>query len=208
MPLLFVFDMDGVLYDFDWRTRMAGLTELTGHDMPELRRRWWRDHGEWAAEAGHFADGATYLAAVCQSLGRSLSTEEWVANRAGAMRPRHEALAVVERAAELGRVSLLTNNGPLIGEHLTTVAPHLATLIDAEDLRTSSFYGARKPDPLVFRRLLGSYDEPADHVFFTDDLAANVAGARSVGITAHHYRESPGLRAAVEDFARDRASLL
>ena len=33
MPLLFLFDMDDVLYDYDWRLRMAGLTELTGLDL-------------------------------------------------------------------------------------------------------------------------------------------------------------------------------
>ena len=63
MGLLFVFDMDDVLYDYDWRIRMAGLTELTGHDIAELRRRWWHDAGEWAAEAGHWPDGESYLAA-------------------------------------------------------------------------------------------------------------------------------------------------
>ena len=56
MGLLFVFDMDDVLYDYDWRIRMAGLTELTGHDFAELRRRWWNATGEWAAEAGHRPD--------------------------------------------------------------------------------------------------------------------------------------------------------
>ena len=202
MPLLFVFDMDDVLYDYDWRTRMAGLTALTGLDMAELRRRWWHDRGEWAAEAGHFPDGAAYLAAVSSALGRRLSVEEWVANRASSMSPRPDALAAVELASTFGRVSLLTNNGPLIGEHLPTVAPDLVSLIPADDLRTSSFYGARKPDPLVFRRLLDAYDEPADHVFFADDLRENVAGARSVGIDAHLYLDSPGLLGAVEDFAR------
>lgn len=208
MPLLFVFDMDDVLYDYDWRTRMAGLTALTGLEMPELRRRWWHDRGEWAAEAGRFPDGAAYLDAVSAALGHPLSVEEWVANRAGSMRPRPDALAAVERAAAFGRVSLLTNNGPLIGEHLATVAPDLVPLIHADDLRTSSFYGARKPDPVVFRRLLDAYNEPADHVFFADDLVENVAGARSVGIGAHHYRDSRGLLAAVEAFQKDRESRL
>ena len=54
MTLLFLFDMDDVLYDYDWRARMAGLTALTGLDLAELRRRWWHDEGEWAAEAGRF----------------------------------------------------------------------------------------------------------------------------------------------------------
>jgi putative hydrolase of the HAD superfamily len=49
---LFIFDMDDVLYDYDWRLRMAGMTELTGLSLGEMRRLWWHDEGEWAAEAG------------------------------------------------------------------------------------------------------------------------------------------------------------
>src|SRR5690606_22854678 len=96
---------------------------------------------------------------------------------------------------------LLTNNGPLVGESLPIVAPELVPLFGEEHLRASSHYGARKPDPVVFERAIAAYDEPADHVFFADDLPENVAGAASVGIAAHLY-ESPGsLLDAIESFA-------
>jgi glucose-1-phosphatase len=207
MGLLFVFDMDDVLYDYDWRIRMTGLTELTGLDFAELRRRWWHDQGEWAAEAGRWPDGASYLDAWRAAIGIDLTPEEWLANRGSAMRPRPESLAAVRRAAELGRVTLLTNNGPLVGENLAVVAPDLVPIFGEEHLRASSFYGARKPDPRVFERVLEAYDEPASHVFFADDLAVNVEGARSVGITAHLYRDPASLLAAIEDFAASRADL-
>jgi FMN phosphatase YigB (HAD superfamily) len=201
MGLLFVFDMDDVLYDYDWRIRMAGLAELTGLDFAELRRRWWHDDGEWAAEAGHWPDGASYLAGWSAAVGATLSAEEWLANRGSAMTPRPDALAAVARAAELGRVTLLTNNGPLVGENLATLAPELVPLFGHDHLRASSHYGARKPDPRVFEGVLRAYDEPAEHVFFADDMPVNVDGARSVGITAHLYRTPGALMAAVEDFA-------
>lgn len=203
MGLLFVFDMDDVLYDYDWRIRMAGLTEITGLDVAELRRRWWHRDGEWAAEAGHWPDGASYLEAWCQAIGVDLDAETWLAIRGSAMRARPAALDAVARAAELGRVTLLTNNGPLVGENLATLAPDLVPLFGRDHLRASSHYGARKPDPRVFERALAAYDEPAEHAFFADDLAVNVDGARSIGITAHLYRDAPALLAAIEDFARD-----
>lgn len=201
MGLLFVFDMDDVLYDYDWRIRMSGLTELTGLDLAELRRRWWHADGEWAAEAGHWPDGASYLADWSAAVGTTLTAENWLANRGSAMSPRPEALAAVARAAELGRVTLLTNNGPLVGENLATLAPELVPLFGHEHLKASSHYGARKPDPRVFEEVLRAYDEPAEHVFFADDMPINVDGAASVGITAHLYRDAAGLRQAIEDFA-------
>jgi glucose-1-phosphatase len=178
---------------------------LTGHDVAELRRRWWHDEGEWAAEAGYWPDGASYLAAWTAAIGTDVAPDVWLANRGSAMTARPEALAAVARAAELGRVTLLTNNGPLVGENLATLAPELVPLFGVEHLRASSSYGARKPDPRVFEEVLREYGEPAEHTFFADDMPINVEGARSVGITAHLYRNPAALLAAVEKFAETHA---
>jgi len=201
---LFVFDMDDVLYDYDWRVRMNGLTALTGLDIAELRRRWWHDEGEWAAEAGHYQDGAAYHSAFTRALGIELPVSDWVANRRSAMTPWPESLAAVERAAQLGSVSLLTNNGPLVEENLAALAPELVPLF-GDELHTSSFFGARKPDPQVFTTMLAHYGVPADQVFFADDLQVNVDGARSVGIEAHRFTDAASLTAAIDRFA-DRVS--
>jgi putative hydrolase of the HAD superfamily len=205
MSLLFLFDMDDVLYDYDWRARMSGLTALTGHDLGELRRRWWHEHGEWAAEAGRFPDGAGYRAAQNAALEVEISIQEWVANRRSAMRARPEAIAAVRRAAELGQVSLLTNNGPLLEENLAAIAPEIAPLF-GDHLLTTSSYGARKPDPVVFERVLERYGADAADTFFVDDLPENVAAAASLGITTYHYGSAEGLRAAIESFGQARAA--
>ncbi|PZQ91841.1 MAG: hydrolase [Leifsonia xyli] len=205
MALLFLFDMDDVLYDYDWRTRMDGLTALTGLELAELRRRWWHHDGEWAAEAGRFADGDAYRSALSAALGVDIAAEDWIDNRRSAMRARPEAIAAVARAAELGRVSLLTNNGPLLDEHLTVIAPEIAPLF-GEHLRTTSRYGARKPDPEVFARVLDHYGADPRDTFFVDDLPENVAAAASLGITTYHYGTAAGMRAAIEGFAEQRAA--
>jgi hypothetical protein len=44
----------------------------------------------------------------------------------------------------------------------------------------------------------------AADVFFADDLAQNVAGAASVGITAHRFTTAKRMRAAIERFAKRR----
>ncbi|WP_284252603.1 HAD family hydrolase [Pseudolysinimonas kribbensis] len=146
MPLLFVFDMDDVLYRYDWRVRMGLLEELTGHDLVELRRRWWHDDGEWRAEAGGYATAGEYHAAFETAMGMPVPVDDWLRIRRAAMTPWPESFAAVRRAAELGEVALLTNNGPLVEAHLATLAPEIAELFGSE-LHTSSFYGARKPDP-------------------------------------------------------------
>ncbi|GAB3606903.1 hypothetical protein GCM10027413_23120 [Conyzicola nivalis] len=203
MTLLFIFDMDDVLYDYDWRARMAGMTRMTGHSLDELRRRWWTAEGEWAAEAGGYATGSDYLAALEFALEAPVDEAEWVRVRGAAMTARPEAIDAVRRAAELGTVTLLTNNGSLTARHLPTLAPELVEVF-GEHLLTSSDYGARKPDPLVLTRVLAAYGAAPESAFFADDMPENVAGAASVGITAHLYSTAAAMRVAIEEFAAAR----
>ena len=199
MTLLFIFDMDDVLYDYDWRTRMAGMTELTGLSLADMRRLWWHDEGEWAAEAGVFTTAEAYLDAFQTAIGMPVDESEWVRVRGAAMTARPDSIAAVLRAAELGDVTLLTNNGALSAKHIRTLAPELVPVF-GDHLYTSSDYGARKPDPVVFERVLERYGRQADEAFFVDDMAVNVAGAASIGITAHLYRSPAAMLAAIEDF--------
>ena len=204
MTLLYIFDMDDVLYDYDWRTRMAGMTELTGLSLDQMRRLWWHDEGEWAAEAGVFSTAEDYMDAFQTAIGMTVDQSEWVRVRGAAMTPRPESIDAVRRASELGDVTLLTNNGAMTAKHLRTLAPELVPVF-GEHLYTSSDYSARKPNPLVFERVLARYERDASEAFFVDDMPENVAGAASIGITAHLYRSPADLRQAIEDFAEARA---
>jgi len=203
MTLLFIFDMDDVLYDYDWRARMAGMTAMTGHSLEELRRRWWTPEGEMAAEAGGFDSGDDYLAALESALETRVDETEWVRARRAAMTARPACLSAVRRAAELGTVTLLTNNGALAARHLTTLAPELVELF-GEHLLTSSHYGERKPNPLVYERVLAAYGVEARDAFFADDMPENVESAAALGIAAHLYSTADAMRAAIEDFAASR----
>ncbi|WP_345761557.1 HAD family hydrolase [Diaminobutyricibacter sp. McL0608] len=199
--MLFIFDMDNVLYEYDWRHRMAAMTELTGLDLSQLRERWWNDEGEWAAEAGVYSTADDYLSALRSALEVDVSEEDWVRVRAAAMTPWHDSLAAVKRASELGTITLLTNNGALTAKHLHALAPELVPLFGEDHLFTSSEYGARKPDPIVFRRVLERYGAAPSETFFADDMAQNIAGAESIGITAHLFSTPASLADAIEAFA-------
>ena len=205
MTLLYIFDMDHVLYDYNWRVRMAGMTAMTGLSIDELRTRWWHDEGEWAAEAGGYKSAEAYLDALQKALGMPVDEDEWVRIRGSAMTVWPDSLAAVRRASELGQVTLLTNNGPLAHKHLATLAPDLVELFGDDHLFTSSHYGARKPDPVVFERVLEAYGVPAEDAFFADDMRINVEGAESIGITAYRFGTPEGLLAAIEAFAAARA---
>ena len=117
--MLFIFDMDNVLYDYHWRDRMASLTEVTGMDFHELRRRWWHDEGEWQAEAGNPDTGDEYIARVNEAFGSAITRQEWVEMRKQAMVFRPE---VAEAAAFAKSVDI----------------PVLAAIPQDDDLRKKS----------------------------------------------------------------------
>ena len=121
------------------------------------------------------------------------------------MTPFAGSLDAVRRASQLGQVTLLTNNGPLVSKHLRALAPALIDLF-GDHLFTSSDYGARKPDPVVFERVLEAYGTAAEDAFFADDLQVNVEGAASIGITAHLFTSPPLLLQAIEAFAASRGA--
>jgi 2-haloacid dehalogenase len=50
-----------------------------------------------------------------------------------------------------------------------------------------------KPGRRIFEILLERYALRAEDCLFIDDSAANVTGARAVGMTAHHFKDAAGL---------------
>ena len=52
-----------------------------------------------------------------------------------------------------------------------------------------------KPDPAIYHLALARFGLTTGDAFFIDDSAANVASAAAIGIHAHHFRDSDGLRA-------------
>jgi HAD superfamily hydrolase (TIGR01509 family) len=205
--MLFIFDMDNVLYDYHWRIRMESLTELTGHDFHDLRARWWHDDGEWKAEAGDPDTGDEYLRLVNDAFGSSIPRQTWVDIRKAAMEFRPDVADAVSHASKHGQVTLLTNNGMLIGEHLQEVAPDLVPLF-GEHMFATAHYRARKPDPTVFSRVLERYGSESTDTFFVDDHPDNIRGAEEIGITSKWFSPSDtgdSVKEAITAFVASRS---
>jgi 2-haloacid dehalogenase len=57
----------------------------------------------------------------------------------------------------------------------------------------SAHEGRVKPDRRIFEILLERYGLRAEECLFIDDSAANVAGARAIGMSAHHFKDAAEL---------------
>lgn len=204
---LYFFDLDKTLYAYDFRRRLPALAMLTGASQYHLARTWWADGYEARAEAGEWPTADEYLdkfSAVTTT--RRLSLDEWASARAQAMTRIDGSVAALRRAAELGRVSLLSNNPAATGAALPDLVPDVCEILGGVVL-VSYMLGARKPDAELYLRALARFGVAAENAFLADDSAANCAGARAVGITTHQLIEVDGqfqtdaLLASIEEFA-------
>ncbi len=145
---LVIFDLDGVLIDFDPAARLRETVAMTGLEAAAIR---------------------------------------------AAMRERPDVLAFVREVATRVSVALLTNQGPLLREALPELAPGVCDAV-GERLHATCEFGARKPDPAVFTRVLARHGVAPAHAAFVDDSPRNVEGARTAGLHALLYRDLPTLR--------------
>jgi glucose-1-phosphatase len=207
--LLFLFDFDRTLYAYDFRKRLPRLAELTSVSQYALAKNWWDEGHEAAAEAGEYLSSEEYLAAFNEVTGGRLTADGWREARRAAMTPIPGSIAALHRAAELGTVSLLSNNPIIFRDSLSELAPEVAHVLGENDL-VSAVLGARKPEARIYTRALSRFGIAAEDTLFVDDSGANLRGAEAVGITGFQLLEiedgynTDALAEAIESFAQDR----
>lgn len=201
---LVVFDFDGVMIDFTPTLRLQFLERLTGQRGEDIHAAIWGSDFERGAESGAYRSGEAYLAAFNARLGYELSREQWVAARRSAMRLRPDMVEYARSLGERVALALLTNNGALLHEALPELVPEVCSVF-TKNLHASYEFGARKPDALVFTRLLEHCRVPAHQAVFIDDDPQFIQGAISAGMHGIHFQDLPALRAALEPMLANRA---
>lgn len=195
---LVIFDMDNVLVDYDLDRRLRYLSTLTGLDAGAIHAAIWGSDFERAAEAGAYVTGDDYLRAFNERLGFVLTREQWIAARGEAMDQRQDVLQLARELRAHVDLAMLTNNGALLRECLPVLAPDVCEIFGDRCHATYEFR-ARKPDPVVFQRLLARCNVPASAAVFIDDDLEYIEGATTAGLRAIHYRSLPQLRTALRE---------
>jgi putative hydrolase of the HAD superfamily len=193
---LVIFDLDGVLLDFHPERRLAHLATLSGLEPGAIHDAIWGSSFEREAEAGAYPTGADYLAEFNRRIGFAFTREQWIAARGAAMTVRPEMGDLVHTLRHEVRLAILTNNGALLGESLPVLVPELCDVFLGACHATCEF-GTRKPDPLVYRRLLERHGVPAEAALFVDDDLRNVEGALAAGMHGIHFQGIAPLKAAL-----------
>jgi FMN phosphatase YigB (HAD superfamily) len=190
---LILFDLNGVLYRYDRDARIAHLASVAKRSPIKVMTAIWDSGFEDSGDAGVLG-AAAYLLGFGVCLGYDLTEAEWVAAQKVAVTPISATLALLPRIVPAVRCAVLTNNNLLVLRHFATLYPEVAALV-GDRACVSAEFGARKPDPDVYRRCLARLGVAPEATLFVDDSTANVAGAREAGLNGYDYVSSVELEA-------------
>ena len=181
-----IFDFDGVLSAYDRPERLADISRITGLDSATILDRIWESGFEDAADAGEYADDASYLNGFNDHLGYQLSRDEWIANRAAAMQHWPDMHDLAVRLREHYKLAMLTNNGPLAKAAFDRLAPETAKLFGDRAFFSCDF-GTKKPDGQIFEQVASLLGSACEECIFIDDKQRHCDGACEVGMTGIRF---------------------
>jgi HAD superfamily hydrolase (TIGR01509 family) len=197
-PAVVVLDLDGVLRHWD---PAIIRTAETGARLPA---------GSLAAVA--FGDADLLRAAVTGAI----TDEEWRASITGRLGDQFgqdaamdavaawsapagevvpEVLVLVREVRGRVPVALFSNATSRLPRDLES----LGLTGEVDVVLNSADLGLAKPDPAAFRAAALRLGREAEECLFVDDTAANVVGAESAGMSAHHFTTAAGLRAVLAE---------
>jgi len=191
-----IFDIGGVLIDYNFGRFARALAERTGRDAAGLLPFFRKDTVE-EVETGR-ADPEEFFHRTMAPALPGLTYGDWVSAWMDNYSVNEPGWALLEEARDQGRtVSLLSNLAPYNQLAIDRKWPHFFGATH------HNFYsydlGLHKPDPDIYRAACSTLRaEPADCVFL-DDLAENVEGAREAGLHGLQFENDriPEIREAL-----------
>jgi HAD superfamily hydrolase (TIGR01509 family) len=193
-PRLLLFDLDGVLADYDRDARCQALADAAGAEVGAMFEAMFGPEGfEHASDRGDIGLAGS-LAGLRERHGWEVPAAEFIAARRLATRVRPAMMALCREMQAQARLAVFTNNGDWVYANLPLIAPELVEVFGASFV-CSGVMRQSKPDPAAFHACLQRLGhDAAAEVLFIDDNADNVAGARRAGLEALPYTNLETLR--------------
>ncbi|MFO7534068.1 MAG: HAD family phosphatase [Kiritimatiellia bacterium] len=179
MKWSFIFDIGGVLLDFD----LARLVVLASRgDEPCARALLGlRDHPSLREVESGFITGKEYHARFIRPAVPHWTFRDLVEGWKTVFSENSEGLALVRHVRARGAsVYLLSNLADYNKIAIEEQFPNFFGLSDGNFL--SYELGCIKPDPVIFNRVLTAIGSPPGRCVFLDDTPGHVAAARALGI--------------------------
>jgi putative hydrolase of the HAD superfamily len=190
-----LFDLGGVVMALDWGPMFESWAGDSGASAAELRRRLKLDEPYERHERGEI-DDAQYFDALRHSLGIDITDEQWTrgwnAMFAGEIR---ETVALIARVKD--RVPVYAFSNTNFTHERVWSRLYAEAMKNFRIVFTSSTLGMRKPESRAFEHISREIGVPLERILFFDDTAANVEGAKVVGMQAVLVRSPRDVESAL-----------
>lgn len=191
-PEFLYFDLGNVLLFFDHRLAARQMAAVAGVCAERVWDVVYASGLYLRRETRELSD-EDYYETICAAIG--VRPDPLLFERAGCdiFRRNHTMLPVMAQLKAAGyRLGLLSNT---CATHYEFFADGRFRMIpEAFDVVVLSYEeGVMKPDRRIYETAAHRAGVPPERIFFADDLAANVEGARAAGIDAVQYTDTPRL---------------
>jgi FMN phosphatase YigB (HAD superfamily) len=187
MPIKFIyFDMGNVLLYFDREIGFRALAEETGCPVDLVRQTILGSGELWRYEEGAVS-GREFHEYYCRETNTRPDLERFHYLHSDIFEINVSIIPVVAGLAAAGyRLGILSNICEAHWEFCTN--GRYAIISNLFEVRVASYLvGAMKPEPVIFNAARDQAGVAAEEIFFMDDTAGHVAGARRAGWDAVQY---------------------
>ena len=181
-----VFDMGGVLVDFDAKRSLSTHFDSQYHELineKTFASETWKlmDKGDFSVEEA--------IRIMCREIPAELHDEvsRMILDHEGEMPPISEMYPLAKTLKENGYKIYLLSNCPAWFDEFKKSVPAFEFF---DGFIISAKYNLIKPGKEIFNVLLNEFSLNAEECFFIDDSPANVATAKEIGMTAHCFNKN------------------
>jgi putative hydrolase of the HAD superfamily len=207
-PAALFFDLGNVLLGFSHERMCRQMAEVAGVSPDLVRHVLFAEEGpdcpQWRVEDGRL-NCREYYELFCDRIGTRPERRALEHAACDIFWPLEESRELVQRLATAGhRLGILSNINPLHWQFVSDgrfpwLRPPGAAGSLFDFAVTSYEVGAMKPDARIYAAAVALAGAPAGSVFFVDDRAENVAGARAAGLDAVPF---VGIAQLISDLSR------
>ena len=191
-PQFLFFDLGNVLLKFDHHLAARQMAEVAGISESRAWDVVFASDLEARYERGQINDREFYEV-FCRQTDSRADYDRLLLASSEIFTPNASIFPVVAALDAAGhRLGILSNTSPAHWAYCIDGRYGLLNL--AFDVAALSFeIGACKPDPQIYLAAAKMAGVSCEQIFFVDDIAANVAGARAAGFDAVQYTDTPAL---------------
>ena len=190
-PTFLYFDLGKVLLNFDAERMYRQIGEVAGLGPERVREVLFHGGLQKESELGQISEREFYETFYART-GTRADRDALILAACDIFELNEDILPVVAGLDRAGyRLGVLSNTCRSHWEHCTR---RFRVLTESFRVYALSYeIRAGKPDAAIFRAAAELARVPPEEIFFTDDIAANVDGARAAGFDAVQYTSTPEL---------------